>query len=301
MTAGLIFDIQRFSIHDGPGIRTTVFMKGCPLSCLWCHNPESQAAKPELFFSPEKCIGCGNCVEACARGCHRFEDDIHVLDRDRCVCCGDCRLDCYAQALELVGKTMTVEEVLAEVLKDRPFYTKSGGGVTLSGGEPMQQFEFARALLVAAKRAGLSTCIETSGMSTAERFVALIPSVDLFLYDIKETDPEVHRQCTGAENRAIVENLRSLDRAGALLILRCPIIPGLNDRDTHFQQIAELAGSLTHVKEIHVLPYHALGTAKSRRLGKMPPLAETPMPDELQTRQWISSIQAHTGLPVRKG
>lgn len=297
---GLVFDIQRCSIHDGPGIRTTVFLKGCPLSCLWCHNPESLKATPEIFFSADKCIGCRYCVQVCEEGCHYFEDNTHIYERDRCICCGKCTLECESKTLELVGKTMTIGEVIAEVVKDEIFYQNSGGGMTVSGGEPMMQFGFTLELLKAAKQARLHTCIETAGFGSAAHFAEILPYADLFLYDIKETDSELHKKYTGVPNRTIIENALTLDQAGANLILRCPIIPGLNDREAHFKQIAELANRMRHVTEIHVLPYHPMGTSKNRRLGKVPSLNDMRMPEEAQTQQWISAIQKFTGVKVRK-
>jgi len=299
MARGLVFDIQHFCIHDGPGIRTTVFLKGCPLACVWCHNPESQEAVPEIFFSAGKCIGCRYCVQACAKGCHSIEGGTHVYSRGGCVRCGKCTRECYPRALELVGKIMTVEEVLAEVMKDAAFYRNSGGGMTVSGGEPMQQLEFTQELLATAKEAGMHTCIETSGFGAWTRFEEIRPYVDLFLYDIKETDPELHKEFTGVPNQAILENAMALDRAGAAIILRCPIIPKLNDRVAHFLQIAGLANRMQHLSEIHVLPYHPLGASKGRRLGKAPALGDTPMPGETQAQLWASAIQAFTTVKVR--
>jgi pyruvate formate lyase activating enzyme len=300
MQTGLVFDIQHFAIHDGPGIRTTVFLKGCPLHCLWCHNPESQTAGLEIFYLPEKCIGCRACEDVCPEGAHLFKDNEHSLDRAICVRCGTCTVECYSGGLERVGQEMSVDAVLAEVVKDTPFYSTSGGGLTVSGGEPMQQFAFTRDLLLAAKEAGLHTCLETSGCSSRERYLEVAPLVDLFLFDIKETDPELHRQFTGVSNLAIRSNLLALDLNGASLVLRCPIIPGLNDRSEHFAGITALANQLRNVREIHILPYHPLGTSKSQRLGKTPALPDVKAPESSQVSNWLMAVQAQTGVPVRQ-
>jgi len=297
---GIVFDIQRFAIHDGPGIRTTVFLKGCPLHCLWCHNPESQETRPEIFFSPEKCIGCRYCEAACEHDGHHFEEGVHIYDRDDCIRCGDCTLECYARALEVAGKPMSVEEVIQEVLKDRAFYQNSGGGMTLSGGEPMMQFEFTQALLAAAKQNGMHTAMETSGCSSFDRYQAIIPDVDLFLFDIKETDAELHRQYTGITNHLILANLEKLDQAGAKIVVRCPIIPGLNDRVEHFQAVADIINKMENIQELDILPYHPLGTSKNQRLGKSIPLTYISMPPDGQVQEWLNVIQAHTSVVVRK-
>jgi pyruvate formate lyase activating enzyme len=301
MAPGMVFDIQRFSIHDGPGIRTTVFLKGCPLHCLWCHNPEGQSPEVEIFFSPEKCIACRYCEQVCRHAGHSFLSGQHVYDRSQCVQCGDCTLECYARALEQSGRLMSASDVLGEVLKDAVFYQTSSGGMTLSGGEPMQQFDFALELLQAAKAAGLHTCLETSGCSTGERYLRILPHVDVFYYDCKETDAERHRQYTGVSSQGIIENLMILDQAGAATVLRCPIVPGLNDRQEHFQGIANLANRLRHLEAVHILPYHPLGTSKSQRLGKIPPLAEIGMPSEAQAREWAAAVQALASADVMVG
>jgi pyruvate formate lyase activating enzyme len=299
-THGLVFDIQRFSIHDGPGIRTTVFLKGCPLSCPWCHNPESQDAKPEIFFTASRCIGCLSCVRLCARKSHRIENGTHVFDRTSCLRCGDCARECYPQALEVAGRPMTVEDVITEVRKDQAFYNHSGGGLTVSGGEPMVQFEFTKAVLAAARSVGLHACLETCGFTTRERMLEVRPLVDLFLYDVKETDAARHREYTGVPNDGILANLSALNAAGAAIVLRCAIIPGLNDRPDHFAAVARLAEDLSGVRAVDVLPYHPLGTSKAQRLGRMPSLPDVRSPLDETVGLWVTAIGAGTSKPVQR-
>ena len=240
-TTGLVFDIQKFSIHDGPGIRTTVFLKGCPLRCAWCHNPESKDTGIELSFLPDKCINCGYCFRVCPNGCHIMDGGRHVLLRDRCEVCGKCTEECYAQALELVGKEMTIDEVITEVLKDKPFYDTSGGGMTISGGEPLAQAGFTKALLKRAKDDGLHTCIETSGHGKTDHLRSMIPLIDIFLFDYKATDPGVHREFVGTGNTLILENLGLLNDAEVEIYLRCPMVPGINADEEHLSGIADSA------------------------------------------------------------
>ena len=296
----LIFNIQRFSVNDGPGIRTNVFFKGCPLNCLWCHNPESKSTKPDLGFIASKCIGCGHCLTQCPGHCHTMENGEHVIDRSKCLACRACERFC-AGALEIMGREMTVDEVLGEVMKDEIFYKTSNGGMTVSGGEPMIQFPFITELLRAATEKGLTCCMETCGFVAWARFEEIMPYVDLFLYDIKETDPVRHREYTGADNALILENLRKLDGAGAKTVLRCPVIPGLNDRADHFAAVAHLADSLKNVQGIDVEPYHPLGKTKCENLGRDYPLADLSFPDKAQIQAWIGEIAAQTRVPVRQG
>lgn len=298
---GMVFDIQKFSIHDGPGIRTTVFLKGCHLRCRWCHNPESQEPGPEISLIPSKCVSCGHCFQACPLNGHAMDPNGgRIFNRARCRRCGACAEKCYAKALEKIGRELSVEAVLADVEKDRPFYETSDGGLTVSGGEPLFQFDFTLALLQEAKRRGLHTGIETCGFAPFERLERLMPFVDLFLYDCKETDPVRHREYTGVPREVIVENLIRLDRLGAQTILRCPIIPGLNDRDDHFAGIAELANRLGNIIEVNLMPYHPLGKAKNERIGKTAPMENAAFPEPGTVAAWVTTVAAATSACVTK-
>ena len=300
MKTATVFNVQRFSLGDGPGIRTTVFMKGCPLNCLWCHNPESKNAYPELMLYPDKCIGCGSCLKVCPKGLHTIgEQGEHLIDREKCARCFACSESCVG-ALEAAGKEMSVEEVLTEVLKDNAFYLNSGGGMTLSGGEPLMHFDFSLALLQSAKERGLHTCIETCGYAPWEHIEALIPYVDIFRWDVKEIDPARHKEYTGVSNERILENLRKLSAAGAEIVLRCPIIPGLNDRKEHLSGIAALAEELSGVTRVDVEPYHPLGQGKSEALGRDYPLSHLSFPENEQVQGWIDTIAAGTSKTVKK-
>lgn len=295
---GRIFEIQRFSIHDGPGIRTTVFMQGCPLRCLWCHNPEGMEDGPLLSFMPEKCVGCGFCFRTCPQGAHRMEGNAHVLDRSLCKACGLCAAECYAEALEWVGREATVAEVMNEVMRDLPFYETSGGGLTLSGGEPMRQPAFAEALLQRAKAENLHTCMETCAFARWEDFERVLPLTDLFLADVKEMDPARHRECTGAGNGLILENIRKLHDAGRQVLLRLPLLPGRNDREDHFAAVARFARGLPNLAGVEIMPYHPLGTSKAERFG----LAQARMerserPGKGMVRRWANFLKGH-GIEV---
>lgn len=267
MTTGVIFDIQRFCTHDGPGIRTVVFLKGCPLNCAWCHNPESKIMAKQLFYTPTQCIGCGGCALVCPQHAHSMVDGGHIFDRTKCTACLKCVEVCNARALEAAGKDYTVEQALAEVEKDRVFYDESGGGMTISGGEPMLQFEFTSELLRQAKAVGISTAIETSGCGQAERFLDLIPHVDLFLWDVKDTDEQRHQEFTGRPIGPIIENLKSVDAAGGGVLMRCLIVEGVNTTREHLDGIARIYSELHNTEGVELLEYHALGESKRSRLG----------------------------------
>jgi glycyl-radical enzyme activating protein len=286
---GMIFDIQRMCIHDGPGIRTTVFLKGCPLECPWCHNPEGRLPNRELAYSRTLCIGCNACARACPHGLHAIENGVHRFRRDGCRACFACAEACPSGAIEVIGREMSVDTVMQEVLRDRVFYEVSNGGMTVSGGEPLQQPEFAASLLRAGKAAGLHTALETSGCMPREQLAAVVSATDLFLFDYKETDPERHLRATGCDRDRVIDSLRYLDAQGVAIVLRCPIVPGANLRDDHIEGIADVARSLQHLQEVHVMGYHPLGQSKRERLGTDATVPfRAPSRDELtQVAEWL--------------
>lgn len=259
---GKIFDIQRFSVHDGPGIRTTVFFKGCPLKCIWCHNPESQTVSPSLAYYNNKCVGCGACVNACENECHSFDEKGHVIDRDKCTVCGKCQAACPFGALEVFGKRETVENIIEEVERDNAFYKNSGGGMTVSGGEPLMQGEFLIALLKTAKERGIHVCMETSGFASEKTVRAAAEYTDIFLFDIKATCDEKHKELTGVPFAPIKKNLLLIDSLGKNIVMRCPLVPGINTDDAHIEEIAKIAVSLKNLLEVNVMAYHTLGNGK---------------------------------------
>ena len=293
MPKGRIFDIQRFSIHDGPGIRTTVFLKGCPLRCLWCGNPESISPKPQLSYLADKCIACGECVKACPHGALSADaGGKTILDRKRCTNCGSCPPACDPKALEMVGRDATVDEVLAVVLRDREYYAASGGGMTLSGGDPLFQPEFAESLLYDAKVQELHCSVETAGIAEWSVFQRLLPLVDLWLYDFKETDPKLHAKFTGFGNAPILANLRRLHGEGAKILLRCPMIPQHNARKEHLDGIVALARKLPKLEGVELLPYYDLWRAKLKRFGLASTLPESVKPpDRATVNSWIDYLR----------
>ena len=291
-----VFDIEKFAVHDGPGIRTVVFIKGCPLHCLWCHNPESQSFEPELLFHTDKCTSCGKCAKVCPEHCHIVSDGKHTFDRAKCHHCGLCAEHCPAEALDMAGRKMSVDEVMTEIMKDEVFYRNSGGGITLSGGEPLANFEFSYELLKAAKEASIHTAVETSGFAPWDRIRELLPLVDLWLWDVKAV-PEKHEKLTGVPAEPILENLKKLDAAGASIILRCPLVPGVNDEDAALHHIAALANALGHVQQIDLEPYHPLGEGKSSNLGRKD-VFHAPFASEADKKRWIETLSSLTQVPL---
>ncbi len=297
MESGIVFNIQKFSIHDGPGIRTNVFLKGCPLRCIWCHNPEGLESAPEVEFEGTKCIGCGACT-ICEKDCHQFsEESGHLYNRDDCVRCGKCLDICPAVALKWAGTRQTVEEVMGKVMADKPFYDKSGGGMTLSGGEPLYQPAFALALLKEAKERGLHTAMETSGFASGEVFTSMLPYLDLLLLDYKVTGEEAHKKYTCVPQAPILANLARADEFGVNIVLRCPLIPGINMETEHYKAIAALADTYAHITRVDLEPYHTLGTGKLSRLGK-PDGFVTEMPDKALMEEIRCEIEGYCSKPV---
>lgn len=260
-----VTEIQRFCMHDGPGVRTVVFLKGCPLRCRWCHNPETQLLGQQILFYDRKCIGCGGCA-VCPKGAHRFESENHLFDREKCTGCGICAENCCCGALEPAMKEMTVDEILAAVEKDRAFYGKDGG-ITLSGGEPLIQAEEVLDLLRVCRERGIGTVIETCGYFDGRILEELVPLTDLFLWDIKDTDDERHREYTGVSGQLIRENLLQADVLGAETVMRCIMVRGVNIEETHLRTVAELWHRLKRCRYVELLPYHAYAGSKMVPLG----------------------------------
>jgi len=286
----VVFNIQRYCINDGPGIRTTVFLKGCPLSCVWCHNPESKNVSPEGILRVNLCASCGECVKVCEADCHSItEEGKHIFAPVKCTMCGECIKSCPKNAMELTGKEMSVEEVMAEVLQDKIFYEASQGGMTVSGGEPFYQSEFLCKLLKACKMAGISTAVETCGFVSPEKLSKASPFVDLFLYDYKLTDSDLHKKYTGVDNELILSNLKLLNSLGNDVILRCPIIPGVNDNEEHFKSIGALTEKYSNILKVEVEPYHRLGENKYAGLGRK---AESyTVPDQEMKDMWLHKLE----------
>lgn len=299
MATGRIFNIQRFSIHDGPGIRTTVFFKGCPLRCLWCGNPESIRPEPSLSYVREKCTACGACLDRCPEGALAADGEGKPrIDRGRCTGCGKCAEVCDFKALEIVGRDMTVAEVMAVVLRDADYYRASGGGLTLSGGEPLMQDQFAFELLGDAKAEGLHLGVETSGLVPWQVFERLVPIVDLWLYDFKETDPRLHQKFTGFWNSEILGNLRRLHAAGAPILLRCPMIPEHNARTEHLDGIVALWRELPKLQGVELLAYYDLWRAKLKRFGLTSELPESVRPPNRETVESWRAYLRERGVAV---
>ncbi len=301
---GRIFGVKRFEIHDGDGIRTTLFLKGCPLRCAWCHNPEGLSAAPQVALLDNRCLRCGLCAAVCA--CHVVEGGSHRVRHDQCRGCGACASVCPARALTLYGEDITVEGILPRLLADRAYFEASGGGVTLSGGEPMAQADFTASLLMALKREGVHTALDTSGFAPWPDFEKALPWADLVLFDVKAAAEETHIACTGRSNRLILENLRRIDALGKTLDVRVPFVPGYNDHE--MDAVIGILRPLRSLRRVRILPYHNYAASKYRSLGLDSPLPDVPMPDAGTIRETVLRFRRagldaadQTGDPPARG
>lgn len=287
---GLVFNIQKFSVHDGPGIRTTVFFKGCPLRCLWCSNPESQSFYPELMVRDIVCKGCGACIKTCPQNAITMSKEKgRTINRKKCNQCLICVQACLYQSLQQCGKHMCIEEVINEILQDVIFYKNSGGGVTVSGGEPLSQYKFVKALLAECKKNGLHTVLETSGYAPWKEMVNILNYVDLILFDIKHLDSEEHKKNTGVDNKKILENLKKTAMTNDIW-LRIPLITGFNDSEDHIKKVA-LLGKEISAQKISLLPYHEGGKSKCDQLGRTYAFAGNKSPGERQLNKLKQEIE----------
>ena len=285
--SGIVFNIQHYSIHDGPGIRTTVFLKGCPLRCLWCQNPESQTSKPEIFLNQEKCAGCGQCVLTCPESAISINNNKSVTDRKKCIGCGACAQVCKPEARTLMGYSITAGEVFEIVNRDAIFYKSSDGGVTVSGGDPVFQPDFSAAILELCQNAGMHTAIETSGFSKWESLKIILSHANLVLYDLKHMDTGMHKVLTGVPNEPILENVKRIYHELKLPItIRIPVIPGYNDSAGNMEKVGKfISAELGRDVEVNLLPYHRLGLGKNVQLEKDPMLEDVKPPEEIHMEQ----------------
>jgi pyruvate formate lyase activating enzyme len=293
----MLFDLHRFAIHDGPGIRTTVFLKGCPLNCWWCHNPESQSLQPQKLVRASRCIQCCACVEACPQHGITLESDGIYTDHERCTRCGECVAVCYAGATEMVGYEADVATLMQTINSDRVFYDQSGGGVTISGGEPLSQPGFLKEMLQACKSSGIHTAVDTSGYTNWRNLEAILTNTDLFLYDLKQMDDNNHKHYTGVSNRLILGNLERLAKSGATIWIRLPLVPGINDSFENLHALLDFVKPLAGVQQINLLPYHNAAGQKYHGLGQQYLLEDL----IAHTPQQLAAIQQQlkaSGLPV---
>jgi pyruvate formate lyase activating enzyme len=298
---GVVFNIQRYSIHDGPGIRTTAFLKGCPLQCAWCQNPESQIMRPEIFFVSENCQGCGACAQVCPQGAIAVVDGLARTDRAKCIGCGKCTEVCPNEARNLMGRSQTAQEVFEELAADEIFYQRSGGGATLSGGEPLAQPEFATAVFRLCREASIHTALDTCGHAPWETMRQVLEYVDLVLYDLKHMDPERHKKYTGVSNELILEGARRIRQLGVPMLARIPLIPGFNDDAQNLLATAQfIATEMGDSIPVHLLPYHRLGETKHERM-EQPGKAIAAQPPSDEQMEEMRAVFESLGLEVHLG
>ena len=301
MVKGIIFDVKRYAIHDGPGIRSTVFLKGCPLQCQWCQNPEGIEPGPEIFVRQKRCAeDCDACVSACPQGAISKDGNSIKIDREKCDFCGKCEDACVYEALEIIGREVTVAEALVEMERDRVFFDESGGGITFSGGEPLMQLDFLMELLPEIKKRNIHVTLDTSGFVSFRDLERVSDQVDLFLYDLKIMDDEKHKEYTGVSNRIILENLRELTERGKPTAVRIPLISGVNDDDQSIQSLTEYLQSLKNIKHISLLPYHSGGCEKYRNLKKEDSLKTFQPPSGMRIDE-IGKLLIEAGFSVKTG
>lgn len=299
MLVGRVMNIQKYSVHDGPGIRTTVFLKGCPLNCWWCHNPESQLEKAEILYFQDRCTLCGMCVEKCPQKGIEILDEKVCTDKESCIGCEICTDFCINNARELVGKDMSISELMKEIEKDRIFYDESNGGVTFSGGEPLMQFEFLNEILEVCRRKGINTAVDTSGFASWEKLEKIAHKVDLFLFDIKHMDSEQHKKYTGVPNEVILENLTKLSKIHNNVFVRIPIIPGVNDSYDNLESAKDFLSKI-HIKQINLLPYHKIGMDKYNRVDMEYKMIETKEPSKESMEEFKKSFE-EIGVKIKIG
>ena len=293
---GIIFDIQNYAIYDGPGIRTIIFLKGCPLTCIWCQNPESQELNPQLSYFSEKCIGCGTCVAVCPNDALQLIDKKVIRDKDKCTVCGQCINACPQNVRDIIGKYVSVEELIELVVRDKPFYDNSGGGVTISGGEPTVQLEFLLNLLGALKNEKIHTAIETCGYFNDDIIPKLVNLVDLFLFDIKHIDSNRHRNYTGVSNEKILTNFRTiLSKVGnERIIPRIPLIPSVNTDEKVINKIGEFLRGANYNGPIHLMPYNKLARTKYEKIGRAELYRDMGDLTEEMIKQIIETLEQQT-------
>lgn len=286
-----LFNIQRFSLNDGSGIRTTVFFKGCNFKCAWCHNPESFSSVPQISVDHNKCTNCRKCETACENKVHIFNNNSHTINEEACTHCLSCVDICPSKAISVIGKEWTIEETVSECMKDKMYYQKDNGGVTFSGGEATLQYDFLLELAKSLKELGIHTCLETNGALSSKKLTELSKYIDVFLFDFKHYDDNLHKKYIGSSNKIVFESLQLLGKLNKNVVLRCPIIPNINDCDQHFDMINSLKQKYKNISKVELMPYHSIGTSKWNNLSMDYSLEKTVVPDEAMIEKWKSKIK----------